>query len=137
MNKLIIRGVSIIFSVFLVSTTSFASYPNTVDIEHECMDTATHLHRLANSNSEDLCTGDLEIAAAYIESAGLKLHYKKLEQALTSIKYGELELKEISLNRAYCAHFSSLIKPVIARVIRISSEIEVLERLKMGIHATS
>lgn len=32
------------------------------------------------------------------------------------------------MNRAYCAGFSQSVKPVMARVIRLASEIGVLER---------
>lgn len=129
MKKIIKCTVPIFLAGLLLSEVSFASHPDTRAITEECTHVAHQLNDMAGSNPEDRCAGDLEIAAAYIEAAGFKLRYQKTQQALTSIKYGELELKEISMNRAYCSQVFQSVKPVIARVIRLASEIEVLERL--------
>lgn len=126
--------VSVLVVGLLLSSASFAGYPDNMDIARECDRAANQLSHLADTKSDNPCSGDLRIAAAYIESAGLKLRYKKFEQALTSMKYGELELKEISTGRAYCSYFSQAVKPIIASAIKISSEIEVLERLKKLSH---
>lgn len=136
MNKRMTGVVSFLLAGLLLSNASFAQYPDAENIAQECRHTADLLERLAESQSSDPCSGDLKIAAAYIEATGLKLYHQKIKQALTSIKYGELELKEISNTRAYCAHFSTAVKPIIANVIMIGSEIEVLERLTPLSHKT-
>ena len=125
-----LRVVPIFLTCLLLTNVSFASSHDTYWIEHDCVRAAGQLHDLIQSKPDDICAGDLEMASAYIEATALKLQHNKIEQALTAIKYGELELKEISTNRSYCASFASSVKPVLAAVIRISSEIEVLERLK-------
>lgn len=114
----------------LFSSAFMAWSQNTHDIQYECRHTASQLNNMADSNATNPCSGDLKIAAAYIESAQLKLKHQKTDQALIAIKYGELELKEISQNRSYCSAFSNRVKPIIASVIKIGSEIEVLEQLK-------
>ncbi len=129
MNKIITRAAVTLVTGLLVCNTSFASHPESSEIARHCSHASGQLHHLVQNKPHDRCSGDLEIAAAYIESAELELRHEKFDKALTSIKYSQLELKEISATRTYCAHFSDSVKPVIAQVILIGSEIEVLERL--------
>lgn len=132
MKKIIIRAGSVLLTGLLVSHSSFAEFPDTRDIALECRTTVIQLNQLADSKPDNSCSGDIKIAASYIEATEIKLKHEKIQQALTSIKYAELELKEISNSRAYCAYFSELVKPYIAQIIRISSEIEVLEELSLN-----
>lgn len=131
MRNLTIRTLSILAAGFMVTSAGFAAFPEQVGIERECEQTAKQLTHMADTSSTYQCSGDLRIAAAYIDAASFKLQHQKIEQALTSIKYGELELKQISSQRAYCSHFSDAVKPIIATVIKISSQIEVLEHLQL------
>lgn len=127
-NRVYLLAVSLMG--LLSSQISFAGYPDKTDIAEFCRRAASELNQIAASKHPDGCTGDVQVAAAYLSAAVTKVRHERFNEALVSVHYGESELKEIAYSRAYCAHFSPLVKPYIARVIRITSEIEVLERIK-------
>lgn len=93
-------------------------------LSSECKAVVHALHHLASSKSEDACSGDLLVAASYIDVAGERLKQGKYNPAYISITYGELELKQISWDRSYCSHFSPRVKPILADVITLKSRIE-------------
>jgi hypothetical protein len=115
----------------LVSQISFAGYPSKHTIAELCRNEAQQLNRIIESKSHDKCAGDVAVAAAYLDAAATKVSHEHYDEALVSLHYSETELKEIAYSRTYCAQFASLVKPVIAKVIRISSELDVLERMTL------
>lgn len=127
MKRLFKYTASVLLAGLFFSKTSAASPPNAGDIPKKCTEISHQLHYLADAYVHDRCSGDLRIAASYIESAGFEFRYQKMEQARTLIKRGELELQEISLTRSYCLKVSHLAKPILARVIRLESEMDVLD----------
>lgn len=111
----------------LVSQMSFAGYPNKAAIAYQCNQESRKLNHIIASNPENKCAGDVGVAAAYLDAAELQIQREHYNQALVSLHYSESELRNIAYSRAYCDFFSTLVKPSIAQVIRISSELEVLE----------
>lgn len=95
-----------------------------IALENEFREIAYNLNHFAEINKTDLCAGDVIIAAAYIESAGRELQRDQHTKALTSLSYGQNELKEISSGRSYCAHLSAGIKPHLAQVILLKNLVE-------------
>lgn len=130
MKKSIIFALAATVTGLLASPLSFAGYPDKTNIAEQCRYVASQLERIATSKHPDGCTGDVQVAAAYLHAAVTKLHHERLNEALVSIHYSHSELNEIAYSRSYCTQFSPLVKPYIAEVIRIQSELEVLERLK-------
>lgn len=131
MKKGIKVALPLILSGLLVSHASLAGYPNKSTIAAHCSEVAHELNRLLKDNNpKDRCAGDVAVAAAYLSSAELKVNHEQYDEALVSLHYGDSELKGIAYSRAYCGHFASLVKPAIAKVIQIASELEVLERIK-------
>lgn len=115
----------------LVSQISFAGYPNKNRLADECHLEELKLMRLIESKPHNKCSGDVAVAAAYLGAAGNQIRHEHFNEGAVSLHYSETELKEIAFTRTYCTYFSSLIKPAIARVIKISSELDVLERMKL------
>lgn len=121
MKKQLIAGFSV--AVFALQC-SYASSINTHDLEKRSFEVAYQLYQLVEKNKTDLCAGDVGSAAGYIESAGRDLQHDQRTKALTSLSYGQNEIKEISTVRSYCAKIAAQVKPYFAKVILIKSEIE-------------
>lgn len=111
------------------SLLAFSAYASTQDthLSSECDLVARTLHLLAESKSSDACAGDVMVAASYIESASLKIKKGKYKQASTSLGYGEYELKAISMYRSYCSNFSTPVKPLLAKLISLETQLDDLE----------
>lgn len=127
MKRLFKYAASVLLAGLFLSKASAAKPPNAGDIPKQCTEISQQLHYLADAYVHDRCSGDLRIAAAYIESAGFEFRYQKMEQARALIQRGELELQEISMTRTHCLKVSHLAKPILARVIRVASEMDVLD----------
>lgn len=97
---------------------------NNYDLERRIFDVSYQLNQIAEEHTTDLCSGDVAIAAAYLESAGHELQHQNKDKALVSMAYGHIELREISNARSYCVHLSPKIKPYLAKVIVMRSELE-------------
>lgn len=122
MNNKLIAG---LFIVVMVSQSAEASgITSSHDLGTRSLDIAYQLNQFAEKNKTDLCAGDVTIAAAYLESAGHELQRDQHTKAITSLIYGQNELKEISHVRSYCANLSAEVKPYLAKVILIKSELE-------------
>jgi sensor c-di-GMP phosphodiesterase-like protein len=106
------------------SQCAVATNLNHYDLERRIFDASHQLNQIAEDNRTDLCSGDVLIAAAYLESSGAELQHHKKDRALVSMTYGHNELKEISNVRSYCAYLSPKVKPFLARVIVMKSELE-------------
>ncbi|ERH43318.1 TPA: hypothetical protein SLD83_001757 [Legionella pneumophila] len=108
----------------LGSPCAVATSSNHYDLERRIFETSYQLNQIAEENNSDLCSGDVAIAAAYLESAGAQLQHHKKDRAVVSMAYGYNELKAISNVRSYCTHLSPKVKPYLARVIVMKSELE-------------
>lgn len=121
MKNRVIAGLII---AVLGSQCAVANNVNSYDLETQIFGISFQLNQIAEANSIDLCSGDVSIAAAYLESAARELQHYKYDKALVSMAYGYNELKEISNARSYCAHLSPKVKPYLAKVIVLKSELE-------------
>ena len=121
----------VVLSGVLVSQLSFASYPSKQAIAEQCREEERQLIRIMERKPQDKCAGDVAVAAAYLSAAETQVRHEHYNEALVSLHYSETELKGIAYTRTYCAYFSTLVKPAIARVIKISSELDVLERMRL------
>ena len=131
MKKRITRLAPIFLVGLLVSQASVADSLDDYHLSRECARTAQGLNELiAYQTSNDPCAGDVGIAAAYIESAGLLVGRGKYTQGLFAIMSGENELKAITSQRPYCASFASLVKPYLAQVIVLEGQIESARNIK-------
>ncbi len=128
MKNTLIRVLPLALTGLLLSTTSFA-FPDRHAVEQECNDSVRQLKALISEKPGDACAGDMAIAAAYIETTRLKLSYQKFNQALTDIRYGQSELKQIR-TRSWCTNFARKVDPVINKVVQISNEIQILSRVQ-------
>ncbi|HAT1722243.1 TPA: hypothetical protein I8Y83_002798 [Legionella pneumophila] len=108
----------------LGSQCVIANNLNNYDLERRIFDVSYQLNQIAEEHTIDLCSGDVAIAAAYLESAGHDLQHQNKDRALVSTAYGHNELKEISNARSYCVHLASKTKPYLAKVIVMKSELE-------------
>ena len=106
------------------ASSAFATQANNYDLERRIFDVSYQLNQVADANNKALCAGDVFIAAAYLHSAGRELQHQNRNKALVSLAYGHNELKEISNVRSYCAPLSAKVKPYLAQVIVIKSELD-------------
>lgn len=122
-----IYAASLLFVAILSAPLSFIHATDTKSIILKCTSTANQLKQLANANPGNACSGDLNIAAAYIDSTAFLLYYQKLDDALNSISSAQSELTAISMSRGYCTTFASQAKGFTVNVIQINTEIKSLK----------
>lgn len=108
----------------LVYQLVYAQGSNTQALQQQGFEIAHQLNEFAEQNEANLCSGDILVAAAYIKLAAHELTMKKHPSALTSLAYGQYELKEISNSRAYCTNFATQMKPYFDKVSLIKKELE-------------
>ena len=131
MKKTITRIVPLALSGLLCAGACQADSWDDYRLGQECEQIAKSLNQLVNYQpSIEPCAGDVSIAAAYIESAGLLVGRGKYTPGLSAIMSGEMELKAIASSRPYCAAFAPLVKPYLARVIVLEGQIEGARNLK-------
>lgn len=123
---------AVLITAAMLATYAYASPVDTHDLGRRSMEVSYQLNRIAEQNRTDLCAGDITIAAAYIESAARELSRYKIERAIVSLTYGQNELNEISHTRSYCARLSTSVKPYLAKIILIKSEVELNIRKGQG-----
>lgn len=122
----LMKGLSAVLIGLMGSQLSFAGDIDTRALSHQCMDTAYQLTRIAELHSASACAGDVKLASAYIEATSNELYLHKIPQALHSITYGEHGLQEMTTSHGHCMGLAPELKPYLARVIIIKSEIELL-----------
>ena len=94
-------------------------------LSRKSLSLSEQLKNIAQTNNEDLCAGDILVAGSYVETAGNSLSLNNVENARVSLVYARNELKEISNYRSYCRLLAAKVKPFLADVITIQSELEV------------
>lgn len=122
-----IYAASVLFVALLSAPLSCIYAIDTKSIILKCTSTANQLKQLAAANPGNACSGDLKVAAAYIDSTAFLLYYQKLDEALGSIISAQSELRDISMSRNYCAAFASQAKDFTINVIQINTEIKSLK----------
>lgn len=120
MNKKLIAG---FFMTALAMQVSFASSDND-RLSRKSLTLSNQLQNLSQNNNKDLCSGDILVASAYVQSAGNALSRDKIQVARVTLAYAQAELKEISHSRSYCARLAPHVKPYLAEVIIIQGEID-------------
>lgn len=86
------------------------------------------MSELIERKAQDVCSGDVSVAAAYLDATGVKVWNGRYEEAKASLYYAENELQGIAYSRPYCANLAPLVKPYVAKVIRISADLDVLQK---------
>lgn len=120
-----ITKVAALLTGFLLTGQALASGSHVAD---ECHHIVQHLNTLAGQNRDDSCSGDVLIAAAYVEAASIKLAKDKPMDAILSLNAGQKELESLSYKK-YCHYFADPVKPDIARIIMIRAEIDTMFHL--------
>ena len=115
---------SLLITAVCVQSAFAMGLQSPVALENEFREIAYNLNHFAEIIKTDLCAGDVTIAAAYIESAGRELQSDQHTKALTSLSYGQNELKEINSGRSYCANLAAGVKPYLAQMILLKSLVE-------------
>ena len=134
MKRSVIRAIPWVFSSVLMASVSFAGHSDDYSLSHECRHIASELTDLViGKSAHEPCVGDIDIAAAYIESAGFLVERGKYSQALQSLACSENELNGITSFRAYCMPYASLVKPYLAKVIVLEAKMESIRNLKSGV----
>lgn len=126
MKKQLKRVAMALTTGLLMSQLGHAAQLNTNNLDGRCLDAARQLNQIASDNRSHICSGDIEVAAAYIESAGTYLNHHKNEQALVSLTYGKNELDGITTQRVYCKQLSAYVRPKLVKIITIKSELELI-----------
>lgn len=114
----------------LVAQTSFASDYDKTNVSGHCRSIGHQLESLALQRHNDACSQDVEIAAAYLAAASIKINHNKYDDALMSLNQSKQELYNISYTKSYCSYYVPFTKKYFAELIQIISEVEVLERIK-------
>lgn len=125
LKKITKIALSTLFLFSSLQSFCYASELSGQRIARKCMNISHHLLRLAQSNPDSHCVGDIESVARSLELTGQQFELEKPERILTSIKYAELELQAIKNNRTYCSQFHSLINPIIKEIKTTGHEVEV------------
>jgi hypothetical protein len=115
---------AVVIMTGLVYPVVFAQSQKINELERQGFELANQLNELTSQHEQDRCSGDISTAAAYIELAARELAISKRPAALTSLAYGQSELREISKGRAYCAHLSALVAPYFKKATLIKAELE-------------
>jgi hypothetical protein len=110
-------------SVLLVNP-SFANN-NPHELSRKCHTISEHLMRLTTNNPHDSCAADVEIAAAYVETAAMNMEHFRRDEALRALDRGQWELETLQ-SKPQCTYFAPLVKPELAKVILVRTEIDVL-----------
>ena len=106
------------------------SVPDRAAVEQGLRDTAAELSDLVRQNKASTCGGDIEIAADYVKAAALKLHCQRFDLSLVDSSYGHGELRDISLNRAWCRQVAAETLPFIVRTEALKHRIGLLSRIQ-------
>lgn len=114
----------------ILAAGSVLAYPERPALEGATRETAQALKRLGEQSLESPCLGDIEIAASYLGSAAMKLHYQRFELALTDLSYACSELKAIATTRDWCRDVSLKAVPVMVDVCELKAQVDLLSRVQ-------
>ncbi|STX84886.1 Uncharacterised protein [Legionella donaldsonii] len=109
---------------------SVLAFPERPAIEQALKETAQALTSLSHQTLESPCQGDIEIAAAYLKAAAMKVHYQRFVLALTDLGYSQNELQAIAGSRDWCKNIAVNAVPFINQVRDIKAQVEILSRVQ-------
>ncbi|MFW2535224.1 hypothetical protein [Legionella sp. 28fT52] len=109
---------------------SVLAFPERPAIEQALKETAQALTSLSHQTLESPCQGDIEIAAAYLKAAAMKVHYQRFALALTDLGYSQNELQAIAGSRDWCKSIAVNTIPFIAQVHDLKTQVEMLSRVQ-------
>lgn len=112
--------------VGLIAAGSALAYPEARAIEEALRATTQGLTAL--SQQESPCQGDIGIAAAYVRTAEIKVHYQYFTLALTDLGYAQRELEAIATTRDWCRDLAPKVIPFIPQVRDLKAQVELLSR---------
>lgn len=117
------KGLCAALMALLVTSAGFAS-GDTWFLAQQCERIGFELDKVAKARSQDVCSGDVLVASAYIKSASYQLAENKKDKALLSLGYGQNELDDLIKHRAYCQALVGEVKPMLAEVILVKGQLE-------------
>ncbi|HHF7349664.1 TPA: hypothetical protein ACPSKE_002874 [Legionella feeleii] len=109
---------------------SVLAFPERPAIEQALKETAQALTSFSHQTLESPCQGDIEIAAAYLKAAAMKVHYQRFALALTDLGYSQNELQAIAGSRDWCKNIAVNAVPFINQVRDIKAQVEILSRVQ-------
>lgn len=109
---------------------SVVAFPERPLVEHALKETAEALTSLSHKTLESPCQGDIEIAAAYLKAAAMKVHYQRFALALPDLGYAQRELQAIAGSRDWCKSIAVNTLPFISQVSDLKGQVELLSRVQ-------
>lgn len=114
----------------LLTAGAVAAFPERPVVEAACLDVADKLTTLQQQHPDVPCQGDIAIAATYLKTAAMKIHYQRFDIALTDLGYGKGELQAISTTRPWCQTIASKTAPFIEEVRDLKVQVAILARVQ-------
>lgn len=114
----------------LIAAGAVAALPERPLVEAACLHVADELKRIGHEHPESPCQGDVAIAATYLKTAAMKIHYQRFDIALTDLGYGKGELQAISTTRPWCQTIASKTAPFIEEVRDLKVQVAILARVQ-------
>jgi hypothetical protein len=114
----------------LITAGAVAAFPEKPLLEAACLHVADELKRIRHQHQDSPCQGDVAIAATYLKTAAMKIHYQRFDIALTDLGYGLSELKAIAIERDWCKALALEVLPFITEVNEIKAEVTLLSRVQ-------
>lgn len=114
----------------LIAAGTALAYPERPALEQALREATEGLLSLAQQTKTSLCQGDVELAAAYLKTAAMKVHYQRFSLALTDLDYSQRELKAIATSRDWCRDLAPKALPFIPQVQQLKAQVEGLSRVQ-------
>lgn len=114
----------------LIAAGAVAAFPKRSLVEAACLHVADELKHIGHEHPESPCQGDIAIAATYLKTAAMKIHYQRFDIALTDLGYGKGELQAISTTRPWCQTIASKAAPFIEEVRDLKAQVAILARVQ-------
>ncbi|WP_019218342.1 hypothetical protein [Legionella tunisiensis] len=127
-QKRVLTGGLLITS--LLTAGAVAAFPERPAIEAACLHVADRLTALQQQHPDVPCQGDIAIAATYLKTAAMKIHYQRFAIALTDLGYGKSELQAISTSRPWCRSLAAEATPFIEEVRDLKAQVAILARVQ-------
>lgn len=113
----------------LMPIAGFASHePNTHDLVSQCARSAEGLQDLFHQRNEEACSGEISIAASHVQVAGRQIEHNKYTSAQSSLQSAKWELEKVRMDSHRCHFFAPKVVPFMVDLIRISGELDLIER---------
>ena len=110
----------------MASSTCMAGTGDSYGIGSQCEQVGRQLEQLADSNQSAPCVESIELSSMYLEAAAKNLRRYKAPQASMNLNFALKEMTDLSATTK-CAYFVPRVKPYIATVFQLKSDVEMLD----------